>query len=63
MAEASKAYSKATSSTVKFLIAENDRMVKNLQEAKKIVEKSTGSTMTEMKRAIVVKILNLEATM
>lgn len=38
MVEASQAYVEATSSAVKFLIAENDRMAKDLQEARQKIE-------------------------
>ena len=34
MVDASKFYAEATSSTVKFLLAENDRMAKGFQEAR-----------------------------
>lgn len=63
MAEASKAYVDATSLTVKFLVAKNDRMAKELQEAKKRSEQPAGSTMIEMKKEIVVETSTLEATM
>lgn len=63
MAEASKAYAKSTSSTVKFLITGNDRLAKDLQEARQRTEQSTGSAMTEMKKSIMVEISTLEATM
>lgn len=33
MADSSKAYAEAMSSTIKFLLADNDRMTKELQEA------------------------------
>ena len=63
MVEASKAYVEAMSLTIKFLITENDRMAKDLQEAMQRVEKFAGSAMTEMKKVIVAEISTLEATM
>ena len=62
MVEASKAYAEATSSMVKFSIVENDQMEKDLQEARQRIEQLAGSTMTEMKKSIVVEISTLEAT-
>lgn len=63
MVEDFKAYAEATSSTVKFMIAKNDQMVKDLQEAWQRTKQSTGSTMTYIKKEIVVEISTLEATM
>jgi len=42
MAKASKVYTKATHSMIKFLIAENDQMVNEFQEARKIREHYVG---------------------
>lgn len=63
MAKASKAYAEATSSMVKFLITENDRMMKELQDAKQRTKQFVGSSTSEMKKEMAVEIANLEATM
>jgi len=43
LVEATKAYAKAMSSSVKFLVAENEHMAKELQATREREEKSTGS--------------------
>jgi len=47
-----KAYAKSMSSSVNFLIEENERMNRELQAARQREEKSIGSTRVEMKKAI-----------
>ena len=63
LADASKAYEEATSSTVKFLLAENARMEKDLQEAMQRTEQSVGSVMEEMRKVILAEVSTLETTM
>ena len=60
MVDAINAYAKAMSSSVRFVITENERMAKELQEAKQREEQSTWSVRAEMKMAIFAKVLALE---
>lgn len=52
LVDATKAYAKATSSSVILLIVENNRMAKELQAAKKGEEKATTSFKLELKKVI-----------
>ena len=63
MADATMAYVGATSSNVKFMLEENEHIPKNFQVARQKSEKSTGSTMAEMRKVILTKVSTLEATM
>lgn len=63
LADANKAYAEATSSSVKFLIAENEHMVKDLQATRKREEQPTWSTMAEMRKMILTKASTLEKVM
>lgn len=60
MANATKAYAKATSFNVKFLIEENEHMPKELQAARQREEQSKGSSKAEMRKAILAKVSSLE---
>lgn len=51
------------SSTIKFLLVENDWMEMYLQEAKQRKEQYARSTMAEMKKFILVELSTLETTM
>lgn len=61
------AYAGITSSNSKFLLDENEKMARNLQEAKQEAKKSrqqsVGSIMAEMKKVILSKVSTLETTM
>lgn len=50
--DATKAYVEATSSSVRFLIAQNKHMAKELQAAKQREEQATSSTRVELKKVI-----------
>lgn len=52
LADAKKAYAKNMSSSVRFLIVENEHTSKLLQETKKREEQSTGSNRAKMNMAI-----------
>lgn len=56
ISEALKAYVESIRLIVKFLIIENQRMTKDLQEVMKRTKKSVGSAMGEMKKEILVEI-------
>ena len=58
--DATKAYAEAMSLSVKFLIAENERMSKELKAIRQIEEQSIGSTIAEMKMAILGEVSALE---
>lgn len=60
MVDATKAYVEATSLSVKFLIAKNKCMAKELEVARQREEQSIGSSRAEMKMAIVADVLALE---
>lgn len=55
MVDATMAYGRATSSNVKFLLAENEQIAKNLQAARQKAKQSVRSAMAEMMKAILVK--------
>ncbi len=56
MVDSCKAYLEAMSSTVKFLLAKNYPMKKDLQEARKRTEQSVGSTMAEMRKVKLIEV-------
>lgn len=63
LADATKAYSEATSSSVRFLIAENECMAKELQVAKQGGEHVTSSAKAELKIAILDEVSSVEIVM
>lgn len=63
LVDATRVYAKATSSSVHFLIAENERMVKELHVAKQGGDLVTMSTRVELKKAIVDEVLSLDKVM
>ena len=63
MADASKAYAEAMSSTIKFFLVENDRMENELQEAKQRTKYSAGFAMPEMRKLTLAEVSTLETTM
>ena len=48
---------------INLLIAKNDQMVKDLQEARKRTKESAESAMAKVKEEILAEILTLETTM
>lgn len=63
LANATRAYTEATSSSVCFLIAENERMAKELQTAKQGGELVTVSAQAELKKVILDEVLSLDIDM
>jgi len=63
LADVTKAYTEAMSSSVKFLITDIECMAKKLQVARQSKEQSTGSTKVEMKKEILSKLSTLETIM
>lgn len=63
LADATKVYAKATSSSVRFLIDENEQMAKELQVAKQGGDLVTMSTRAELKKEILDDILSLDTFM
>lgn len=67
MVDATLAYVGATHSNVKFMLAKNEQMAEKLQVDRKELEQSreqsVGSTMVEMRKAILVEVSTLETTM
>lgn len=63
MADATRAYSKATNLSVRFLIVENECMAKELQAAKKGGELVTSFTREKLKRVILDEVFSLETVM
>lgn len=61
--DATKAYAKATSSSVRFLIAENECMAKELQAANQREEKALASARVEWRKEILYEISSLKAVM
>lgn len=61
--EATRAYPEATSSSVRFLIAENKQIVKEIQMTKKGGALNTTSTWVELKKAILDEVLSLDKVM
>jgi len=62
MVDASKAYVEAMSSTINFLLEENDRMEKDLQEVSQRIEQFVGYAKEEIRKEIHAKVLTLETT-
>lgn len=60
---ATRAYAEATSSSVRFLIEENERMAKELQMTNQGGELVTSSTRAELKKVIVDEVSSLEIVM
>lgn len=63
LVDATRAYAEATSSSVRFLIDENERMAKVLQMDKKGGELVTTSAQEELKKTILDEVLSLETVM
>lgn len=63
LANATKAYVEATISIVRFLIAENEHMVKELQATKQQEEKAITSTRAEWRKVILDEVTSLETFM
>lgn len=63
LANATKAYSKDTSSSVLFLIDKNDRMAKELQMSKQGGELVTESTLVKLKKEILDELLSINTVM
>ena len=63
LVDSTKSYVEATSSIVRFLIAENEHMAKELQVAKKGGEQATASTIAELRREIMDEVSSLETFM
>lgn len=63
LADATRVYAKATSSSVHFLIVENEKMDKELRTAKQGGELVTVSTRTELKKEIIDEVFPLDTVM
>lgn len=63
LANATRVYAKATSSSVHFLIAENDRMKKELQKSKQGGDLVTVSTQAKLKKALLDEVLSVDIVM
>ena len=63
LGDTTKAYANATSSIVRFLIAENECIAKALQVTKLGEEKATTSARAEFKKKILDELLSLETIM
>jgi len=63
LGDATKDYVEAMSSSVRFLVAENEHMTKELQATKQREEQSIGSAKSKMNMAILSKVLALETIM
>lgn len=63
LVDATKTYFEPTSSSVRFLIVENERMAKELQEAKQGEEKVTTSAIAELRKVILDEVSSLETVM
>ena len=63
LADATRAYAKATSLSVRFFIVENERMAKELQTTKQGGELVIASTQAEMKKVILDEVSSLETVM
>jgi len=63
LADATRAYAKATILSVRFLIAENERMAKELQAAKQGRELVTASAREDLKKAMLDEVSSLETVM
>jgi len=56
LADDTKAYAKARSSSVNYLIAENECMAKELEVDRQREEQSIGTTRAKMKKAILLEV-------
>lgn len=63
MADATRVYAEATSSSLRILITENERMAKELQVSKKGGDLVTMSARAELKKAILDGVLSLDTVM
>jgi len=63
LANATRVYVKATSSSVRFLIPKNEQMAKEIQFAKKGGDLVIMSTHDELKKAILDEVLSLDTIM
>ena len=63
LVDATRVYVESTSSSVHFLIAENERMAKELQVAKQGGDLVTMSARAELKKAILDEVLSLDTVM
>ena len=63
LADATRAYAEATSSSVRFLIVENERMAKELQTAKQGGELVIAFSQAEVKKAILDEVFSLDTVM
>jgi len=63
LADAIKVYDEATSSSVCFLISENEWMAKELQVAKQGGGLVTMSTQAQLKKAILNEVLSMDTVM
>jgi len=63
LANATRVYAKATSSSVHFLIAENEKMAMELQVAKQGGDLVTMSARAELKKTILDEVFSLDTIM
>jgi len=63
LVDATRAYAKATSSSVRFLIVENKQMAKKLQTTKQGGELVTASAQAKLKKEILYEVLSLHIVM
>lgn len=63
LADATRVYAEANSSSVHFLIAKNERMAKEIQTTKKGGELVIASARAELKKGILDEVLFLEKVM
>ena len=63
LADATRAYAEATSSSVRFLIAENEQMAKELQTTKQGGELLIASSQAIVKKEILDEVLSLDTVM
>ena len=60
LVDATRVYAEATSSSVRFLIAENERMAKELEVAKQGGDLVTMSAQAKLKKAMLDEVLSLD---
>jgi len=63
LVNATKAYTKVNSSSVRFLIDENERMAKELQADKQGEEQVTTSSKAELRKGIIDEVSSLKTVM
>lgn len=63
LTDATKAYTEATSSSVRFLIAENQHMAKEIQVAKQGGEQVIAFAREELRRVVIDEVLSLKTVM